>query len=268
MQRMVVVAELHPTLNKGSVACQLAQVCLGIHKLATACVQPAPPLNSLGYCCSFGLLAGFLAGLAITIHVAVTMPMAAGQQPWGTLHLGVCLVLIPAACAVGLGLITLWVSLAVHQVKRAAGGAGSAPRMATWGPAAAVAANMGRASQLVPAEGAVGAGKAGAGSGAGCILQVPRPSGESETFAVTMTRPDVAGVIQGWLGTLQQLPAAVKGQESEGKASSKLHCLVYGCGPTPLDHATQIAVAKAGAQHKAAGRGAVQLEFVRKAQML
>jgi hypothetical protein len=215
-----------------------------------------------------GLLAGFLAGLAITIHVAVTMPMRAGLRPWETLHLGVSLVLICAGCAVGAGLITLWVSLAVHQLKRAAGGAGNTSRMASWGPAAAVAANLGHASQLLPAEGAFTAGKAGAGSAAGCILQVPRSSGEPETFTVTMGRPDVGGLIQGWLGTLQQLPTAVNGQEGEGKASSKLRCLVYGCGPTPLDHATQLAVSRAGAQHKVAGRAAVQLEFVRKAQML
>jgi hypothetical protein len=43
-----------------------------------------------------------------------------------------------------------------------------------------------------------------------------------------------------------------------------MYCVVYGCGPTPLDHDTQLAVAAVAAKQKSQ----VMLQFVRKAQML
>jgi hypothetical protein len=111
------------------------------------------------------------------------------------------------------------------------------------------------------------AGRKGAANAAAAsfLLQVPSLSGPPEVFPVVANRPSVGIVVQGWLSTLQQLPRAAAGKDGfSSKGSGRTYCVVYGCGPTPLDHDTQLAVAAVAAKQKSQ----VMLQFVRKAQML
>lgn len=237
--------------------------------LLTTCkvVQTLTGTAALLCCLHF---AGFLLGLFVTTQIGGAMPVAAGQRPWETAHLGPALVFIPAAFAVGLGLITLWVGLFVQR--------------RTWGlnlglalsrgPAAAIAAASGKLSQLTAAapSGLPKAPKdasAPTESALAFELHVPTLEGIVEILPVTAEKPAVSTVMQTWLTSLQQLPTTATAQG--GRGSERLHCVVYGCGPTTLDHATQLAVASvAGKQKRCGGAGSrpVQLQFVGKAQML
>lgn len=202
-------------------------------------------------------------GLCLTIHLGGTMPLAAGQMPWQTAYLGPTLVLLPAGCAVGLGLITLWIGLAIQRRSR-----GTNPTLATSRnrtPAAAIAAMAGCNSQLMSVDKGTEAGRKGAADAASFLLQVPSLSGPPEVLPVVANRPSVGSVVQGWLSKLQQLPRSSPGKNtSSSKGSDRMYCVVYGCGPTPLDHDTQLAVAAVAAKQKSQ----VMLQFVRKAQML
>lgn len=208
-------------------------------------------------------------GLFITTYVAATLPAAAGQRPWHTIHLGPALVLITAGGAVAMGLVTLWIGLLIQR-RSSAGLLGPVVTAAATGPAAAIAAATGKLAHLVPAAAVAGpeGGKDGAGRPS-LMLEVPCvTAGTQETLPVIAQRPAVGQLMQGWLASQQQLPAA--------KSSGKLHCVVFGCGPTPLDHATQLAVADIAAKQKrhnsrggAAGASRpMLLQFVRKAQQL
>jgi hypothetical protein len=213
--------------------------------------------------------AGFLLGLFVTTHVGGAMQVAAGKRPWETAHLGPALVLVPAAYAIGLGLITLWIGIFVRRMR------GWIPGLAlSSGPAAAIAATAGKLSQLTAAapsglqKGAKDASVPTELSSA-FELHVPALSGGVEILPVVADRPAVSTVMQSWLSGLQQLPTTATAQD--GKGSERLSCVVYGCGPTTLDHATQLAVASVAAKQKRCGGACsrpVHLQFVRKAQML
>ena len=215
--------------------------------------------------------AGFLLGLFIATHVGGAMPLAAGRMPWETKYLGPALVLIPAGCAVGLGLLTLWAGLLIQRLTRSSGQGLTAGRS----PAAAIAATAGCLSQLLPAgKGAQAGGKGLADAPASFLLQVPCGSGSFEVLPVVAARPSVSSAIQSWHSTLQQLPGVSAAKDVTcSKPSGGLYCVVYGCGPAPLDHDTQLAVAAVAAKQKrrTGGGGSgqqVMLQFVRKAQML
>jgi hypothetical protein len=203
-------------------------------------------------------------GLFIPIYVGATLPFAAGGVNWESAHLGPALVLIPAACAVGLGLITLLVGLAIQRKSQ-----GSNPGIVLGsGPAAAIAAASGMPAQLLLSSG--GSKTAGSQDPAALELQVPTMSGTVSTLHVVAARPSVSSAIQGWLNTLQQLPTNTTAKGTD-EASRRQHYVVYGCGPTPLDHSTQLAVASIAAKQRRRGEGAgrsIILQFVRKAQML
>lgn len=199
------------------------------------------------------------------------MPLAAGRMPWETKYLGPALVLIPAGCAVGLGLLTLWAGLLIQRLTRSAGQGLATGRS----PAAAIAATSGCLSQLLPVgKGAQAGGKGMADAPAAFLLQVPSGSGSPEVLPVVASRPSVGSAMQSWLSTLQQLPGMSAAKDAAcSKASGGLYCVVYGCGPTSLDHDTQLAVAAAAAKQKQRNGGGgssqqVMLQFVRKAQML
>lgn len=212
--------------------------------------------------------------------------MAAGKLPWETLALGPSLVLIPGACAVASGLVTLWIGLFVQRRQRGLNwGSGhnkSPVSSELTTPAAAIAAASGKLSQLTPATAKVGSssGKgastgvaAAAAAAAPFMLHIPTLSGGLETLPVADDRPSVKHVVQAWISTLQQLPtASTAGKDSNSSAShDKLHCVVYGCGPTPLDHDTQLAVTSVAAKQRRRREGGakqVVLSFVRKAQQL
>jgi hypothetical protein len=202
-------------------------------------------------------------GLFITIYAGATVPFAAGGVNWETAHFGPALVLIPAACAVGLGLITLWIGLAIQR-RRQGSNRGT---VLGSGPAAAIAAASGMPAQLLLSSAkskAVGSQETTA-----LELQVPTMTGTVSTFPVDTARPSVSSAIQGWLNTQQQLPTATTAKGTD-VASGRRHYVVYGCGPTALDHSTQLAVANIGRQRRR-GEGAASpavLQFVRKAQML
>lgn len=228
---------------------------------------------------------GFLGGIALTVHVGATMQVAAGKSPWDTLDLGPALVLIPLACAMLLGLATLWFGLFVQrrQLKnsnRGPGGGGGGERgfAPVTTPAAAIAAAAGKLSQLLPAASAAnlksgaavmrGADSAAAGMSSSLTLSIPSPSGGVAVLLVSSERPCVQESLKTWLSSLQQLPT-----HSTAERDNCLRCVVYGCGPTPLDHATQLAVSAVGAQlgkrgKSGSGQPRVLLRFVRKAQQL
>jgi hypothetical protein len=198
------------------------------------------------------------------------LQVAAGKHPWETAHLGPALVLIPAAFAVGLGLITLWIGLFVQRRMRDPN-----PGLAlSSGPAAAIAAASGKLSQLTVAAPsclykAAKDDSVPAELPSAFELHVPTLSGNFEILPVVAERPAVSTVMQSWLTGLQQLPTTATAQD--GKISERLSCVVYGCGPTTLDHATQLAVASVAAKQRRSGGACsrpVQLQFVRKAQML
>lgn len=214
--------------------------------------------------------AGFLLGLFIATYVGGALPLEAGQQHWPTYHLGPALVLIPAGCAVGLGLIILWAGLFAQRRMQGLN-AGLAPSRS---PAAAIASMSGCLSELLPVgNGGTGTGKGKSVEPASFLLRVPSASGSAEVLPVVASMPSASGVMQGWVNTLLQLPSASAAKDPAcGKVPGRFYGVVYACGPTPLDHATQLAVASITAKHgKRGGSGGcrqVMLQFVRKAQML
>lgn len=208
--------------------------------------------------------AGFLLGLFIATYVGGTRRVAAGKQPWETGHLGPAMVLLPAGFSVGLGLITLWIGLFLQRKKQHLDLLGLPPGR---GPAAAIAAFSGRPSRLTHCSAAKQAVPAD-DSNAAFMLEVPAASGAAESLPVVPQRPVVSTAMQAWLRTLQQLPAAATAQAGSG-AGPALNVVVYGCGPVTLDDATQLAVASCSAKlRRGRGERQVQLQFVRKAQML
>lgn len=234
---------------------------------------------------------GFLLGLFIATYVGAAMPAAAGNAAWPTSQLGPALVLIPIACALVLGLGALWVGLYIQRLQAHSNNKNNAtdslrtPGAATGSrsAAAAVAAMSGRTSHFLPAS-----KDTAATPQAALLLQVPTLSGGGafEVLPVAASRPCVSGVVQSWLRTLQQLPgvsaASAKDANDCSTASKhpagRLHCVVYGCGPTTLDNDVQLAVAAAAAAAKhrrrqegggtAAAGCQITLQFVRKTQML
>lgn len=193
------------------------------------------------------------------------MPVAGGGSPWPTCQLGPTLVLLPAGCAVGLGLITLWIGLAIQRRTQGTNTSRATERIRT--PAAAIAAMAGCTSQLMSVDNKAQVGGKGTAdaSVASFLLEVPSLSGPPEVLPVVAHRPSVSSVVQGWLSTLQQLPCASAAKDAScSKGSGRMYCVVYGCGPKTLDHDTQLAVAAVAAKQKSQ----VMLQFVRKAQML
>jgi hypothetical protein len=188
------------------------------------------------------------------------------------------MVLLPAGFSVALGLITLWVGLFFQrkeqqqQQQQQHLNQHNLGLPAARGPAAAIAAFSGTPSLLTACGAAKQGGPAGAAAGnaAAFMLEVPTACGSAgaaaEVLPVAAQRPAVSGAMQGWLRTLQQLPAAATAQDGSGAGCVKV--VVYGCGPVSLDDATQLAVASCGAKLRRGGGRHVQLQFVRKAQML
>lgn len=213
-------------------------------------------------CDVFPAVAGFLLGLFIATYVGGTRRVAAGQQPWETAHLGPAMVLLPAGFSLVLGLITLWTGLFLQRTKQRMD-LGLPPGR---GPAAAIAAFSGRPSRLTHCSAAKQAAPVGEAAAA-FMLEVPAGvSGAAEALPVVAQRPAVSTAMQAWLRTLQQLPAADTAQAGSG--AGRVNVVVYGCGPVTLDHATQLAVASCSAKLRRRGGRQVQLQFVRKAQML
>jgi hypothetical protein len=206
--------------------------------------------------------------------------VAAGLEPWVTRDIGLLMVALTVAGALGAGLVMLWAGLLLAAPRLAASASASPPasagndgekqRRAVIMPSAAVLPLLGVRGRLVAAQSTAAGGKDGRNTPCDApalelLLPTSAAGGASEDrYPVRAGRPGIEALVSGWLGGLGQLPAA--------SACGVLDVTVFGCGPTPLIHSTQVLVQALNAKQRSglqAGGGArIRLQFDRKTQAL